>query len=271
MRVVITNMKASRVNLHQNHFASGLPPVTAFMGLSACIMHELGFDRHAVRVIPIIHDLYISQGRTRSEMGKKESHWAPQEIPEDMHGTVFFSMILDLPADRDIQDIEACLIGKRLAGGVIFPAVEGKPILIREVAKNGNCFRSLMRGRIIVPLKDMPISFGDAGTIWPVTDAYLYNPDVAEGVISVKGWRVPLAIGYRLIGEINEVPPHGGRDKVTPHTFAEPGVSVAELVSIRNPKITTADNSTIDDLFFAWSSAGHHITVHQHYNPSLKG
>lgn len=57
------------------------------------------------------------------------------------------------------------------------------------------------------------------------------------------------------------------RDAVTPHVFAEPGVGVGELISIRNPRLTGLPATDLSDVFWHWSVGIHHITAHPLFNP----
>lgn len=269
MRVLISNMSASRVNLIQNDYASGLPSPTAFLGLADVILHDLGFERWSARVLPILHEVTASAGRTRPEYAKNGSRFSPEEIPEDIHGHVVFSLALDLPDVRNIEDIQNACEGRRLAGGSIFPARRAKPISVSVMTPDGSGLRKSARGRALVPglREDMKgaISFGDAGTFKAVKTALTRK---ASDEDPTPGFRVPVAIGYRLLTRPGANPiPDCARDDETPHVFAEPGVGVAELISVRNPAIRDLDDAAFSQMFWRWHVSPSHITAHPVYNP----
>jgi hypothetical protein len=271
MRVLISNMSASRVNLLQNDYASGLPSPTAFLGLADVIGHALGFDRWSMSVLPVLHQVMPSAGRTRPEFIKKGRKFSATENVEDMHGHVKFSMLLDLPEPRAIDQIRAASRHRFLAGGAIFPDHGSQPITVSELPADGQGFRKCALGRVLVPgLRDDmagTVSFGDPGSFAKLKSV-LMCPSTDEN--PTPGFRVPVAIGYRLITTPGQNPvPACARDDKTPHVFAEPGVGVAELVSVRNPRLTDLDEPGLSELFWRWSASGDHITAHPVYNPNI--
>jgi len=268
MRVLLTNMRASRVNLLQNDYAAGLPSPLAFMGLGSSILHDLGLDRWAVRVLPVIHDLVVSQGRTKPAPEPQGARLRNVELPEDMHGTVDFSLALDLPEERDLGDIEASIGGKRLAGGAIFRSPPGRPIRAIATSADGAGLKKLARGRALTPMTiaKTATSFGEDVTIREVKQ--LLNPARDDDADKALGYRVPVAIGYRLLTRPGANPiPAMARDAITPHVFAEPGVGVGELISIRNPRLTMLSAAELTALFWQWSVGASHITAHALFNP----
>src|ERR1700757_2700855 len=96
MKFLVTDLAASRVNLLMNDYASGLPSPLAFLGLGAAIAPELGAERWSVGVLPVLHEVAVSSGRTKPEMTPASGRFSPIEIVEDMIGTVRFSMVLDV-------------------------------------------------------------------------------------------------------------------------------------------------------------------------------
>lgn len=268
MRVLLTNMRASRVNLLQNDYAAGLPSPLAFMGLGSSILHDLGFDRWAVRLLPVIHDLVVSQGRTKPAPEPQGTRLRNVELPEDMHGTVDFSLAMDLPEERDLGEIEASVGSKRLAGGAIFRSSPGRPIRAIATSADGAGLKKLARGRALTPMTiaQTATSFGEDVTIREVKQ--LLNPVRDDDADKALGYRVPAAIGYRLLTRPGANPiPAMARDAVTPHVFAEPGVGVGELISIRNPRLTTLTASELSAVFWHWSVGVSHITAHPLFNP----
>lgn len=273
MRILISNMSASRVNLIQNDYAAGLPSPTAFLGLAGVIFNDLGFDRWQARVLPVLHEVSPSLGRTRPEYVKKGRRFAPVETPEDLHGHVVFSLVLDLPEIRNTDDIRVAAEGRRLAGGSIFPACRSKPVSVSVMAPDGAGLRKCPRGRAVIPglRPDMQgvTAFGEPGSFGKVKACLLKR---ATDEDPAPGYRVPLAIGYRMITRPGANPiPKNARDDHTPHVFAEPGVGVGELVSVRNPAICDLYEAEFSNLFWRWSAAGNHITAHPSYNPETQG
>lgn len=271
MRVLISNISASRVNLIQNDYAAGLPSPTAFLGLADCILYDLNFPRWSARVLPILHQVCPSIGRTKPEMEKEGKGFKSVEIVEDFHGHVEFSLVLDLPEIRNIDDIMRKAEGRRLAGGSVFPTRPNLPISVVELAPDGAGLRKCARGRALVPglREDMKgvVAFGDPGSFAKVKSVLTRR---ASNEDPAPGFRVPVAIGYRLITQPSETPiPKCARDDVTPHVFAEPGVGVGELVSVRNRAIRDLDEAAFSELFWRWKSSGHHITAHPIYHPEF--
>lgn len=271
IRVLLTNMCASRVNLMQNDYAAGLPSPLAFMGLGSSILHDLGFDRWSVRILPVIHDLVVSQGRTKPTPEPQGARLRNVELPEDMHGTVNFSIALDLPEERDISEIENSIVGKRLAGGAIFRSTPVRPIRAIAASADGEGLKKLARGRAMTPMTiaKTATSFGEDLSIREVKR--LLNPSRDKEAEKALGYRVPVAIGYRLLTRPGANPiPAMARDAVTPHVFAEPGVGVGELISIRNPRLTMLTASELAAVFWHWSIGTSHITAHPLFNPEIQ-
>ena len=94
MIFLVSALSAARVNLLMNDYASGLPSPMAFLGLGAAIAPELGADRWSVRVIPVLHSVVISSGRTKPEMvpGKKPTPIDPvgNGGRHDWYGPILF-------------------------------------------------------------------------------------------------------------------------------------------------------------------------------------
>lgn len=99
MRFAIRNLCASRVNLQMNDYVAGLPSPMAFLGLAESIGRDLGVDHWQAKILPILHSVHVSEGRTKPEMEPKGGVFTPIETMEDMVGTVDVSLILDLPGD----------------------------------------------------------------------------------------------------------------------------------------------------------------------------
>lgn len=270
---LVSDLVASRVSLLQNDYAAGLPSPLAFLGLVAAFSEATGHGYYGARVLPVLHSVTPNHGRTRPDFGRKADRFVPQEIPEDLLGHVEFSLFMDLPAPIDAAKISQILIGKRLAGGVIFNRHHGKAFRVTAVAEDGSALRSCRRGRVLIPcLRDGVrghTCFGEADDIRRMRASLSVrktkdNPE--------PGWRVPVAIGYRRITEPDaRCIPECARDDWTPHVFAEPGAGVAELVSVRSRLLSQMDAHEFRNLFWFWSVMGRHITAHSSYNPEIPG
>lgn len=275
MRYLVSGLVASRVNLLQNDYAAGIPSPLAFLGLSSVISYGLGFGFHNAKILPILYAVSPSVGRTRPEFTFKSSEqkrgFAPVEIQEDMHGHVEFGFAIELPGIVNPEQIAKQLVGRRLAGGLIFNRQHGKQIRVQQISGDGSGLRDSPRGRVLIPgLRDDTrgqICFGGEGQIANIRDILAVR---ASENNPTPGLRVPVAIGFRLLTLPGQNPiPKFARDNHTPHVFGEPGLGVAELVSVRNRTLTELDEEDFGELFWSWSVAGPHIVAHPSYNPSL--
>ncbi|MCI4662388.1 MAG: hypothetical protein MRY63_11295 [Neomegalonema sp.] len=116
MILIALNLRASRVNLLMNDFAAGLPSPLAFLGLAAAMAPELGAERWSIGVLPILHHVDVSEGRTKAEAAPKKGRFAPVEIVEDLTGSISVSVLFDIPDfDHDFKLKEA-LLGRRIGG-----------------------------------------------------------------------------------------------------------------------------------------------------------
>ncbi|MCW3784385.1 type I-F CRISPR-associated protein Csy2 [Defluviimonas salinarum] len=260
MRVLISHMVANRVNLMQNDYCAGIPSPTAFLGLAATISHRLGMGRWSVGVLPILHDVTPSIGRLRPAMEPKSGVYKTVEIQEDMTGQVRFSLLVDFEGLRTPEAVRDAVTGLRLAGGVIFD--DGGPVRATLVPEDAGALRTSRRGYALVPRiceHKNASAFGDAGSLAEVASE-LWPENRAEN----RGWRVPVAIGYRLLGRPGPAP-RGSRDPGIPHVFAEPGVGVGELISVRSRRLGELGPGTFRDLFWSWSVTETHILAHRAY------
>jgi hypothetical protein len=262
VKFLVTNLTASRVNLLMNDYASGLPSPLAFLGLGAAIAPELGATRWSVKVLPILHEVTVSSGRTKPEMAPESGRFSPIEIVEDLIGTVRFSMILDVPGCSSENAVQEALTGCRLAGGVFRNTV----IQTKVVADDGASLRDAPRGWALIRPDDPArriVSRGDADSLSAV--ARVLFP--AEREIGF-GWPVPVAVGHFLLEDPATVPRRQGtRDANLPHVFTEPVLGIGELVSVRNSRLTQTTGETFDDLFWGWHTDGSWILGHLHYYP----
>ncbi len=153
---LVKNLRASRVNLLMNDFAAGLPSPLAFLGLAAAIAPALGKARWERRppatrrweigVLPILHRVDVSEGRTKAELSNDAGAFTPVEIPEDLTGSVTVSVLLDIPDCIDEHLIGQALLGRRMAGGPIHNA----EITAAAVTADGTAFRGVDRGYAMI-------------------------------------------------------------------------------------------------------------------------
>jgi len=261
MNYLLTGLRASKVNLLQNDYCGGLPAPTAFLGLAAAVAHDLGLSRWDLSALPILHRVDRSNGRLRPAMEVKSDAYVTVELQEDLTGTVSFSMVLSLPEARSEADILAALTGKRLGGGVIFGDVRRMQVI--ALSDDPKDLLKAPRGYALLPwYRDGKTekSFGDPASLRRVASA-LWPDDAKDR----KGWRVPVAIGFRLLGSPGPAPT-GARNMTVPHVFAEPGVGVAELVSIRSPRLTDLSAEDYLALFWSWAPTQTHVLVHKSYH-----
>jgi hypothetical protein len=265
MRFAIRNLHASRVNLLMNDYAAGLPSPMAFLGLAESIGRDLGVEHWKARVLPILHSVNVSDGRTKPEMEPKSGTFTPIEIIEDLVGTVDVSLILDLPGCENANDVGSLLVCKRIAGGTI-KTIKNKEVRVEPVAHDGSCLKSMPRGYAMVRPDEVErrlISSGDLKQMERI--AKILFPEIwAPG----HGWIVPVAVGHRLLEDPDTVPKRlRARSPDIPHVFVEPCVGIAELISVRNARLTGLDDDGMADRFWSWCSEGSHVLAHPAYHP----
>lgn len=261
MMFFVTNLVASRVNLLMNDYASGLPSPLAFLGLGAAIAPELGADRWLVGVLPVLHEVAVSSGRTKPEMAPASGRFSPIEIVEDMVGTVRFSLVLDIPNCSDENAVRDALVGRRLAGGIFQNEIRVEP-----VSNDGAALRKAPRGWALIRPDNMSrrvIARGDVDSLSAVAEI-LFPAERGHGF----GWPVPIAVGHFLLEDPTAVPQRQGtRDPNIPHVFTEPVLGIGELVSVRNRRLTEAPTKDFEELFWRWHTQGSWILGHHAYHP----
>ena len=258
---VLRNIQASRVNLIMNDFAAGLPSPLSFLGLGDLLARNLGLTPWSARVIPILHRVQISDGRTKPEMENKSGVYTPIETMEDMNGTVDISLLLHLPGCESESDLKEQMTGRRIAGGLI----QNDDIDISAVTPDGSAFRRLRRGYAMIRPENPErrlITSGDQEGLTAIA-ATLF-PAVREPGF---GWIVPSSVGYRLLEDPATVPQRiRTRSKTIPHVFAEPVLGIAELVSVRNKRLTGLTMTGLDALFWSWEARGDLVLGHTDYH-----
>lgn len=255
------DIEAGRVNLIMNDFAAGLPSPLSFLGLADSLIRNLKLSPWTGRVIPILHEVTPSTGRTKPEMDKKGTRFGPIETVEDMHGSVRVSLVLDLPGCTDALMISNALSSKRIAGGTI----KNHQIEVVPAPRDGSLFKQVRRGYAVVRPETkarLAVSRGDEDGLTHIAKQ-LYPAEKGKGF----GWIVPCAAGYRLLEDPKTVPRRAGtRNPSIAHVFAEPLVGIAELISVRNPRVSNATTDCIDDLFWGWSVRENLIFGHPSFN-----
>ncbi|MCL7466256.1 type I-F CRISPR-associated protein Csy2 [Phaeovulum sp. NW3] len=262
MRFALRNLRASRVNLLMNDYAAGLPSPMAFLGLAESIGRDLGVTPWIARVLPILHAVHVSEGRTKPEMEPKSGAFTPIEIVEDLVGTVDVSILLDLPGCESAEAVKNVALCKRIAGGTI----ANKDIRVDVVAQDGSGLKGLPRGYAMVR-PDQPerrlISSGDLVQMERIAQI-LFPAEREPG----RGWIVPVAVGHRLLEDPDTTPKRlRARSPDIPHVFVEPCVGIAELISVRNARLTGLDDESMTERFWRWSSEGRHVLGHPAYHP----
>lgn len=259
---ILRDIRASRVNLTMNDYAAGLPSPLSFLGLGDLLARRLELAPWSARVIPILHKVHVSQGRTKPEMQNESGVFVPIETMEDLHGTVEVSLLLHLPGCQSETRLRRALTGIRIAGGLI----QNETIRVLSVTADGSAFRSLRRGYAMIPPQAAQrrlIATGDHEGLAAIAST-LFPSEREPGF----GWLVPSAVGYRLLEDPETVPQRiRTRSKDIPHVFAEPVLGIAELVSVRNKGLTQLTTTELDALFWSWDAQGNLILGHSAYHP----
>lgn len=263
MLFLAKDLKASRVNLLMNDLAAGLPSPLSFLGLGEAIGRALGAPSWGVGVLPILHSVYVSEGRTKAEFSKKGPNFEPIEIPEDLIGAVNVSLLLDVPECTDEHKVADVLLVRRIAGGPI----ENEKIVVSSVAFDGSAFNDMSRGYAMIRAEPPKSNFIATGRIddLKALAVELYPAERAPG----SGWHVPVAVGHRLLEDPETVPKRANtRDPDIPHVFTEPVVGIAELVSVRNKRLIGLNEDGLRALLWRWTAVGEWIVGHPTYHPN---
>ena len=264
MIFALRDVTADRVNLIMNDFASGLPSPLAFLGLGDAVARDLGVEPWTTRVLPILHSVEEYAGRTRPEFVNKNGKFCPVEAPEDMLGTVQFSVVFDIPGVTNAEAVKDALEHKRLAGGL--PRIrEERPDVITGAADNRILAR-LPRGMAMIPVRSTEfrrITSGEPCGLEAVADL-LYPEEAVPG----RGWFFPAAVGYRLLEDPDVVNSRENtRDETVPHVFAEPVLGIGELMSVRNSALHDLAVNEFDQVMWSWEARGEWVLGHKSYHP----
>lgn len=259
---LVKDLRASRVNLMMNDYAAGLPSPLAFLGLADTLMRALGLEPWAAGCLPILHEVSVSDGRTKPEMEPKGAVFQPIETIEDMVGTVAVSLVLDLPGAEDEIAVARELVGRRIAGGTI----ANEMIRVLPIAGDGAALRQLPRGWAVMPARRAGRRVTSAGSQESLMRvAAALNPSERGPGF---GWPVPVAVGYRLLEDPDRAPKRSGtRSRTVPHVFAEPLLGIAELVSVRSRAMTSMGETELRQALWRWHAAGDVLAGHENYHP----
>jgi len=264
MRFAIRNLRASRVNLLMNDYAAGLPSPMAFLGLAESIGRDLDLAPWSASVLPVLHAVHVSEGRTKPEMEPKSGAFTPIEIVEDMVGTVDVSLLLDLPGCENADDVRNVILRKRIAGGTI----SNRTVRVDAVSRAGSGLKGLSRGYAMLrpdQLDRQIMSSGDLGQMEQI--ARILFPATRE---PGRGWIIPVAVGHRLLENPDKAPKRiRARSADMPHVFVEPCVGIAELISVRNARLTTLNDADMAERFWRWSVTDSHVLGHPVYHPQF--
>lgn len=259
MMFALRNITFDRVNLFMNDMTSGLPSPLAFLGLASSIAPDVGCDRWAPRVLPVIHEVTPSRGRTRPELSVKSGRFSTVEIMEDMIGTVRISMILDLPGCGDAALVARALTGIRFGGGSLRSHKNIRPF---AVPSDGSALFKLPRGYALLPHEDAKNHLVRSGSH---NLERLFNALYPCGKAS--GWRVPIPAGFHLLEDPETVNPRTGtRNDEIPHVFAEPITSIGEFVSIRNrSRLSSLCEAEFTRKLWSWHCTDKAVLAHNQF------
>lgn len=251
--LIIPDLVAHRVSLIQNDYVSGLPSPFAFLGLVENAGRKARAAPWSLGVIPIIHQINESPGRTKGHAVKSGRATKTLEIVEDIRGSVTFSLLIDLgEGDAEIDVLSRTIRQGRLAGGMIVPlSARFSPELIEA-----EFFRRIKRGRAVLPMRGQATWSGKGSPDGWFDDAH--PSDRADK----PGWRVPLAVRYDHVEE-PATGRSGTRDSRLKHAFSEPVAGVGELVSPRNERLR--DDDEVRNLMWRYDQKPGSVAAHHFY------
>lgn len=262
MMFIAHDIAAARVNLLMNDYVAGLPSPLSFLGLGEALVRDLALEHWTARIIPILHSVVLSDGRTKPEMENKSGKYTPVETMEDLLGYVRLSLIIDLPGCDSEARLSESLLSKRIAGGTI----QNDDIRVESITPDGSSFRSVRRGYALVrpdhqSLEYLQICTGSEDSLSQIAHRSFPTEHAPD-----SGWYVPLAVGHRLLEDPDTVPKRiRTRCQNTPHVFAEPILGMAEFISVRNPRLSGLTEADLQALFWQWTIQGDLILGHSNY------
>ena len=269
MMYAIGPLAVNGANLKMNDLCGGLPSPGGFLGFAGALARQFGLDGWAPSVLPVLHDVQVSPGRIKG--GVRGGKPVPLEVPEDITGAFLATLLIDFPEEVRESELKEAVLSRRLCGGNVFPAADGRrdggrtwaapsdtsARCVRAVsAADGSVLSDLPRGYAVVPARELsalPVTNGADAHVETLVD--VLHPE--DGVRQEAGYLVPVAAGYRLIEE--PVPAGartGTRDAVTRHAFAEPLMTIGEMVSVRSSRLRDLDAEGLRAVSWRWHSAG---------------
>ena len=267
MLFLIRNLRATRVNLLMNDYAAGLPSPLAFLGLGDAVARHLDLPPWSARTLPVLHRVEPSRGRTKPEMEPKKPRkkgapvqFMPIETMEDFIGDVEVSLLLDLPDCHDDRAVGKAIESRRIAGGTL----QNDSVQAIAVTPDGTAFREISRGYAMIPPEAEDyrvVSTGEQRSLSRIA-ALLFPERYPPG----SGWIVPVAVGHRLLEDPESAPRRIRlRDPNVPHVFTEPALGIAELVSVRNDRLTRLAEKELHSILWAWKAQGDYVLAHPVY------
>lgn len=261
-QLLIGPMTVHNVNLSAHDYVTNIISPGALLGFASAIKHKLRIgDIYNVSVLPVIHYSDESSGRNLHELSlDTKTKIKSQEIRENSTGTVEISLIIDLHTKEflDIEDIKNTIFQLKFAGGTISQHnIHGQPYEINITPMKylkGELFRTIPSGWILTqPQRQqlIPVYFNNPESLKAMLDILSYSVPVEK-----SGFLVPCPVGYQLLEEVDfQRQRSGARHQFIPHVFVEPGCSLAEYISSRNPIVLNMESDEIKTLFWSWCEA----------------
>lgn len=251
----VENIYAENVNFLASDYVAGMVSPGALIGLAGAMQMKLcGGSPYKVSVLPLIHEIEFSRGRTLGELRHVDQSVSDAtvvtEIPQDMPGLIRFSLIIEMQ-DGDATEIQVqrFIESARFSGGQVTTdptAPHRRPTVRRHDGWGDVDIRRLPRGWAVMPLSG-PVAQGD--------EEEFLNLLAARQVAMQKGRIVNLVpAGYRMLG-FGAPQLQGARDGKTAHQFAEPLTGLSQTVSSRNPFFRSLSAQDLAAHAWTWSVA----------------
>ena len=266
--VSIKNIKVYNVNMSSSDYITDAVQPSAYLGFASAIKSNIAkhLDTEIaslfnVSVLPIVHSQQTSVNKITHEHVKDDKNVGRAknaELAEEALGTLHFSIIIDFGEYLDAENITLLIkrnLPTRFAGGVVSSmSLSGdfEDIEVEELTTvDASVLKKVQQGYV----------FSEATRQESVT-VFDGNIDDFVGIIDTlsfrtpahrAGWLIPIQIGYKVLSNIDEAKPKlGSRDITKKHVFAEPVISICELVSTRNSALRNADAETISKYFLSY-------------------
>ncbi len=264
MRYVFGPFAASNVNLNGNSLCAGQVSPSAVLGFVGALLRRLGHPTWNFAVLPVFHSVSLSEGRLRPAPKVAGGVQKSDDLAESLIGEVVCSLIIETEHLLDDRKVGQVLPKLKFAGGTI-RTLDQSPLhdkFSRLVGDTlGDAEPRIRRGYAMVPPTDREeakvVSFGEIESLRKV-DLFLRTKRGVGG-----GYFIPVPAGYRLLENAKSATPRSGsRDPETPHVFSSPAVGIAEVVSVRSPRIDTASYDDLSRFMWRWSCDDiHRVTM----------